>query len=170
MDGASQCHLLDASDWCDKFLASGLCKGFCEIHASKYYFGTDGSGGPFSACPRRRVCAWVVVAVERELPRNTVATSVAQLPGKCQTVPLAEAFVKSFFSVCGGVLSSATGPRRKTHLRLWIPLKSLCSSRTFSVACRGPEGVEVAWHFVANASADRVARQHGAILAKRARL
>ena len=71
--------------------ATGLWESSQSLDVSQFYFGTDGSGGPFSSEPRLRLCAWSVVAIRRVAPFDVQATLGGPLPGYEQTVPRAEA-------------------------------------------------------------------------------
>ena len=55
-------------------------------------FGTDGSGGSSTSDTRTRMCSWAVAVVGTEAPRQVLGTLGGPLPGRQQTVSMAEAF------------------------------------------------------------------------------
>ena len=110
-----EAYVTEAQSCC---VATGLWEGYRCLDASEFFFGTDGSGGPYSNEPRLRLCAWSVVAIRRTEPYDVLATLGGPLPGEQQTVPLAEAYaMKMLFQYTEGAIDFCSDSQVRTPVK-----------------------------------------------------
>ncbi|OLP89026.1 hypothetical protein AK812_SmicGene29548 [Symbiodinium microadriaticum] len=125
-----EAYVTEAQSCC---VATGLWEGYRCLDASEFFFGTDGSGGPYSNEPRLRLCAWSVVAIRRTEPYDVLTTLGGPLPGEQQTVPHAEAYaMKMLFQYTEGAIDFCSDSqmcvRRLRIDQLVVPLGSALTS------------------------------------------